>query len=116
MTVTVKKVLIRWYGNVILYGHALCIMFPLTVRNLKMEKPVTTEFCVKLGNNLTDRHDMLQIPYWDTILHQAQLFQVFRHIQDSREDAKDDLSSEQRKMTSNCDWSEEVCTLLARKC
>jgi len=25
MTVTVKEFLIRWYDNVILYGHALCI-------------------------------------------------------------------------------------------
>jgi len=91
-------------------------MFPLTVRNFKTERPVTTEFCVKMGNNLTERHKMLQIPYWDTILPQAQTFQVFRLILDGTQDVKDHLSSEQPKMTSNYDWSEKVCTLLAIKC
>jgi len=59
---------------------------------------------------------MLQIPYWDTILPQAQIFQVFRLILDGREDVKDDLNSEQPKMTSNCDWTAIVSTVLARKC
>ena len=59
----------------------------------KRKKPVTTKFCVKLGNNLTERHEMLQIAHWDTSLPQAQTFQEFSHIQDGREDVKDDLSS-----------------------
>ena len=64
-------------------------MFPLTVRNLRTDKCIDTNFFVKLGHNLTERHKMLQVAYGDKILSQAQTFQGFRHFQDGREDVKD---------------------------
>lgn len=76
-------------------------MFPLTVRNLRTDKCIDTKFCVKLGHYLTERHKMLQVAYGDKILPQAETFQGFRHLKGGREDVKDDLSSEQPKITSN---------------
>jgi hypothetical protein len=76
-------------------------VFPCTVRNIKKKKHITTKFSVKLGNNVTERHAMLQTVYENKILPQAQTTPGFKHFKEGRENVKDALSSEQPKMTSS---------------